>query len=92
MKQPEKETLIRRKEVERRTGLSRSTLYALISSGDFPPPVRITARAVAWPESHVENWITQRVISATKSHDSSNHPRDIGRQSYTAPTAGKEGV
>jgi hypothetical protein len=41
------ETLLRRPEVEARTGLSRSAIYALMQSGDFPKPVRISARAVA---------------------------------------------
>lgn len=56
--------LLRRKEVEAQTGLARSTLYKLIASGDFPAPVRITAKAVAWPSNLVDAWIASRVSTA----------------------------
>ena len=32
--------MLRRPEVETRTGLSRSTIYAMISEGTFPKPIR----------------------------------------------------
>lgn len=49
--------LIRRKEVEHLTGMSRSFIYAGISSKTFPKPMRVGKRAVAWPISQIENWI-----------------------------------
>lgn len=52
--------LIRRPEVESLTGLSRSTIYAWIRSGDFPAPVPLGARLVAWRESDVTAWIEAR--------------------------------
>ena len=52
--------ILRRPEVELRTGLSRSTLYAMIAEGSFPRPLRIARRAVGWPESVVEAWICSR--------------------------------
>lgn len=51
------ERLIRRPEVEARTGLSRSTIYAWIASGDFPLPVKLGTRLVAWRESDVTAWL-----------------------------------
>ena len=60
----EREALLRRKQVEARTGLARSTLYKLIGLGEFPAPVRITAKAVAWKSSCVEAWIASRVSTA----------------------------
>lgn len=56
--------LIRRKQVLARTGLARSTLYKLISQGDFPSPVRITAKAVAWTNSDINNWIAGRISAS----------------------------
>lgn len=53
--------LLRRPEVEKRTGFSRSTIYAIVSDGTFPAPVRIGKRAVAWRESDVSDWIQSRV-------------------------------
>lgn len=42
------------------TGLSRSTIYALISTDKFPKPIRLSTRAVAWRSSVVQEWIKQR--------------------------------
>lgn len=39
-------TILRRKQVEARTGLSRSTIYERIKAGTFPAPVSIGAKAV----------------------------------------------
>lgn len=50
----------RRTEIENLTGLSRSTIYALMAQGEFPRPVRMTAKAVAWPESKITEWLEQR--------------------------------
>jgi prophage regulatory protein len=52
---------MRRREVESLTGLSRSTLYAMIARGDFPRPVRIAQGAVGWPEPDVLAWQQERI-------------------------------
>jgi len=52
---------IRRRTVEDRTGLSRSTIYQMMKEGRFPKPVRIGGRAVAWPETEVDAWIDARL-------------------------------
>ncbi|GGE41418.1 helix-turn-helix transcriptional regulator [Actibacterium pelagium] len=48
--------ILRRPEVEARIGLSRSTLYKMMSDGDFPRPIRLGKRAVGWRESDIEDW------------------------------------
>lgn len=53
--------MLRRKEVEAITGRSRSAIYEGIAAGTFPKPVKIGARAVAWPESVIRNWIAERM-------------------------------
>jgi prophage regulatory protein len=53
--------LLRLPEVKQRVGLSRSTLYAKIQRGEFPAPISLGARAVAWLDSEVAEWISQRV-------------------------------
>lgn len=53
-------TLLRRREVEARTGLSRSTLYHWMKLGEFPQPVKLGARIVAWRESDVAAWLDTR--------------------------------
>ena len=53
--------IVRLKEVQRMTGLSRSTIYAQIAEGRFPKPVKLTgARSVGWHESAVIRWIETR--------------------------------
>ena len=51
---------LRRLAVENLTGLSRSTIYDLMAKGQFPRPVRLTEKAVAWPESAIAHWLSQR--------------------------------
>ncbi len=53
--------ILRRKQVEIRTGLSRSTIYQYIKDGVFPKPVPLGPRAVGWIESDVSEWIATRV-------------------------------
>jgi prophage regulatory protein len=55
------ERLLRRSEVEAMTGRGRSAIYAGIAAGTFPKPVKIGARAVAWPESKIMAWIQERI-------------------------------
>lgn len=59
--------LLRRKDVQFRTGLARSTMYLYIQQGAFPKPVRLGRRAVGWLESEVSAWITERVRMARDS-------------------------
>lgn len=58
---PHIERMLRRKEVEEITGRSRSSIYEGMAAGTFPKPVKIGARAVAWPESVIRNWIAERM-------------------------------
>lgn len=54
------ERLLRLRQVQAITGLSRSTIYAWMGSGDFPRQVRLGARSVAWRESEILDWIATR--------------------------------
>lgn len=53
------ETLLRRRDVERITALSRSTIYSRMQQGTFPEPIRIGGRAVRWRQSDVNHWLQQ---------------------------------
>jgi len=57
--------ILRRPEVQNKTGLPTSTLYAMIADGRFPRPVKIGKRAVGWLEGQVESWITECAANAT---------------------------
>ena len=58
--QPVTEKHLRRPAVEAATGLSRSTIYDMMGRGEFPRPVRIGRRAVAWPQSVIQQWLADR--------------------------------
>lgn len=58
------QTILRRRQVEARTGFPRSTLYLKISRGEFPKPIKIGARAVGWIESDVIAWIESRIAES----------------------------
>ena len=52
--------VLRRRQVEARTGLPRSSLYVLIAEGRFPAPIRLTIKTVGWLEHEVDAWIAER--------------------------------
>lgn len=54
-------TILRRREVERRTGLSRSSIYALIANGSFPEPIKLSKHAVGWVETEINSWLDGRI-------------------------------
>jgi len=58
------ERILRRPDVEARTGLSRSTIYHWMNKGEFPQPVALGARLVGWKESDIEAWLTAREVKA----------------------------
>ena len=47
--------------VKAQTGLSRSTIYALMAEGRFPKPIKLGERAVGWAEAEVSAWIEARM-------------------------------
>ena len=49
--------LLKRPEVETITGLSRASIYARMDRGEFPRPMRLGPRSVAWRDSDVQEWI-----------------------------------
>lgn len=70
--------LIRRKQVEQSVGISRSTIYGKLDENspqydpDFPKPIHIGVRMVAWLESEVQSYIELRIYS------SRNQPKQVG--------------
>ena len=57
----EKTRLIRRKEVQAKTGLGASSIYAMMKNGEFPQCLNLSERRVAWIESEVDAWIANRI-------------------------------
>ena len=55
--------LLRRRQVEDITGMSRSTIYKMMQSGEFPRPVRIGPAAVRWRTSDITAWMESRPVA-----------------------------
>ncbi len=51
---------VREVECKRITGLSRSTRWRLERAGVFPKRRQISANAVAWLESEIQEWLRAR--------------------------------
>ena len=49
-------SFLRLKQVKTLTGMSRSWIYDAIRRGDFPAPIPLGARAVAWDSAAIAVW------------------------------------
>lgn len=56
--------LLRLPDVMARVGLARSTIYLMIQDKEFPAPINIGSRAVAWVESDIQAWIDDKIRAA----------------------------
>ncbi|EGH71487.1 MULTISPECIES: AlpA family transcriptional regulator [Pseudomonas] len=53
--------IMRRDEVEKRTGFKRAHIYNLMKEGKFPLARRIGMRAVGWDSAEIDRWIAERL-------------------------------
>ncbi|WP_262137729.1 AlpA family transcriptional regulator [Pseudomonas sp. Marseille-Q5117] len=58
---PTERHIMRRDEVERKTGFKRAHIYNLMREGKFPHAKRIGLRAVGWDSLEIEQWIIERL-------------------------------
>ena len=58
--------LLRRRQVEEITGMSRSSIYRLMQDGEFPRPVRIGPAAVRWRASDITAWLESRPVTRSE--------------------------
>lgn len=52
--------IIRINEAAKRAGLGRSTIWKKIKSGEFPSPIRLTARTVGFDEAELDAFLESR--------------------------------
>jgi prophage regulatory protein len=71
-------TILRLPEVVKATGNKKSQIYALMSTGDFPRPVKISSQCVGWFQDEIEEW--QETLSRSTGGWC---PRDRKRQPST---------
>ena len=61
---PVPEKLLRLPAVIAIVSLQKSAIYAQVKGGTFPAPVKLSRRAVGWPESRIAAWVDERVNHA----------------------------
>lgn len=64
---PTSQAILRRPQVQIKTGLSRSSIYALMQAGQFPKQVPLAGRAVGWVESEIDQFLNDRITAARQS-------------------------
>ena len=64
MTAPQPRRLLRLPEVKHQVGLGRTEIYRRIKIGEFPAPISLGARAVAWTSDSIETWISARIKAA----------------------------
>ncbi|ELQ6218623.1 AlpA family phage regulatory protein [Cronobacter dublinensis] len=67
--------LLRIKQVEARTGLHRSQIYAWMKEGHFSQSIKIGPASVAWLEKVIDEWVEKKLHlrQLRSSHRSNNH-------------------
>ena len=63
------ERFIRLPEVMHLCGLSRSTVYDLISREAFPKQISLGGKNVAWAYSEITVWMADRIDDRNRGHD-----------------------
>jgi prophage regulatory protein len=56
--------ILRRKKVETKTGISRSSIYDGIKRGTFPKPIHLGQQSVGWLESEIDAWLLERIAAS----------------------------
>ena len=60
----ENSNLLRLQQVMDRTGLGRSSIYAMASKGEFPKPIKIGLRSSAWLENEIRDWVRGKILES----------------------------
>jgi prophage regulatory protein len=66
--------ILRRREVQAKTGLSRSTIYERIRAKTFPLPISLGAKSVGWIKSEIDEWLAERVALSRGPAATANPP------------------
>lgn len=51
--------ILRIRQVTEQVGLSRASIYRLISLGKFPSPIKIGISAVGWVTDDIDRWLAE---------------------------------
>ena len=53
--------LIRLRDVMHKTGMKRAWIYKLMKRNQFPQSIKLGIRSVAWVESEIDEWISEKI-------------------------------
>lgn len=56
--------LLRLKQLIEKVGMKKTAIYDRMARGDFPKPISLGGRSVAWIESEIDEWINARKRAA----------------------------
>ena len=62
------DTILRLRDVQKRTGVSRSSIYVWKEDGRFPQSLQVSVGRIGFLESEVDDWIDSRPKSSGKKH------------------------
>lgn len=75
---PERVTILRRRQVEVRTGLSRSSIYAKLKRNPsrpndydptFPRQISVGSKAVGWVEAEIDAWLEGQIQKSRQNRE-----------------------
>ena len=52
--------ILRLRDVQLATALSKATIYRLLNAAAFPRPIRLSSRAVGWRTEEIHEWLASR--------------------------------
>jgi len=58
----ESHKILKLKEVCSIVGLKPSTIYKLMSHGEFPKQIKLTAKSVGWSSNAVNHWVSLKIL------------------------------
>lgn len=65
----ESERLLSIREVQKLTLYSRASIYRLIADGSLPPPRKLGAKKIGFPEREIIGWLVSRPNAILKNSD-----------------------
>ena len=72
-------TILRLPDVQKKIGLSRSSINQYVSEGSFPAPIELGPRAVGWIEAEVDEWIQGRIKLTRPAKPKLSEPSTVKR-------------
>ncbi|WP_121627785.1 helix-turn-helix transcriptional regulator [Poseidonibacter antarcticus] len=52
---------LRIKEVMKKTGIAKSTIWLWVSENKFPKPIKLSPRITVWEEARIDYWMKEKL-------------------------------